>query len=23
MTLAVVHSLYQLSLPGYPWRCSS
>jgi len=23
MTLAVVHWLCHLSLPGFPWRCSS
>jgi len=22
VTLAVVHWLYHLSLPGFPWRCS-
>jgi len=23
VTLAVVHYLYHLSLPGFPWGCSS
>jgi len=23
VTLAAVHWLYHLSLPGFPWRCSS